>query len=416
MPDNFIPITDRDESERLFKLLKTQWRKNAHIYSDKLIGFQGGGHHCQLYWKPDICIWGVFELNIIRNRFWICWGDIHPDDPFSIVVETNPPFEGINKRVSGSFVKDEKGRIFLSHSGRVGGGRKGIGKKAFCEFSNLANWGIIHWPDGKTSQNLILGEIGKESLLNGIKAFVNEVARFKKWAVSQPRTTTLHPQIKETNENRIYKLLSANSSQAMTNEEIKSKLAIKHHSQVFQDTQLLLNKGKISGYKEGKGWLFWCEKVPVSHKAPQVSTGEIPGETSVKIKFSWKDIGNVKLDENENLTFSKPPSIPGVYKLTIISEFKNSIYIGQTENLLRRFQHYRTPGPSQKTNIRLNIIMIEQLKSGSKITISIISNNASLNRDGINSHANFSKRNERILFEHGALVALKNTTLEVLNK
>ena len=39
------------------------------------------------------------------------------------------------------------------------------------------------------------------------------------------------------------------------------------------------------------------------------------------------------------------------------------LYIGETDSLNRRFQQYRTPGPTQTTNIRLNLLMRKIIKS-----------------------------------------------------
>src|SRR2546426_6326116 len=42
------------------------------------------------------------------------------------------PKEGINRRCAGLFVRDDDdGAIYFTHSGKVGGGREGVGKSAF---------------------------------------------------------------------------------------------------------------------------------------------------------------------------------------------------------------------------------------------------------------------------------------------
>ena len=54
-----------------------------------------------------------------------------------ISVEINSPIEGCNRRVAGYFAKNlYNGTIYLMHSGRIGGGAKGVGKDGFLAWSN----------------------------------------------------------------------------------------------------------------------------------------------------------------------------------------------------------------------------------------------------------------------------------------
>lgn len=185
MTDVFHPVTDRDQSLQLFETLRGQWAQGASVFRDRHVGFRGGGHVCTLYWRPEERVWGLFETPASLNRFWICWGTEHPDGAFNITVETNPPLEGYDRRCSGAFLRDNLSNLQLGHSGRVGGGRKGIGKKAFREYTDLENWALVKWPDGKETGLHLLGQIGGGGLIPGIAAFVHEVARFKVWATGR---------------------------------------------------------------------------------------------------------------------------------------------------------------------------------------------------------------------------------------
>ena len=178
------PVTDGNESMALFEALRAQASAGAAAFPNRHVGYRGGGHDCVVYWRSHERIWGDFENFPYYKRFWICWGVQHPSVSCVITVETNPPVEGFDRRCSGAFLKDDKGEIYLGHSGRVGGGRKGIGKKAFRAYTQHRDWAAVQWPDGKLSDYLLLSRIGAEDLTPRIASFVHEVARFKDWAVN----------------------------------------------------------------------------------------------------------------------------------------------------------------------------------------------------------------------------------------
>jgi len=62
----------------------------------------------------------------------------------------------------------------------------------------------------------------------------------------------------------------------------------------------------------------------------------------------------------ENVDFENYPKIPRsklripvIYSWRVLRDNREiEIYIGETEDVGRRFYHYLKPGPSQKTNIR----------------------------------------------------------------
>ena len=103
----------------------------------------------------------------------------------SITVEINPAKSGIDRRCAGAFLRDDSGDILLAHNGRVGGGRPGIGMKAFRDFCSSKSWKEVRYPGGKWFSMWVLGRIGDEDVEMNIGDFVDEVARFKEWATSQ---------------------------------------------------------------------------------------------------------------------------------------------------------------------------------------------------------------------------------------
>ena len=83
-------------------------------------------------------------------------------------------------------------------------------------------------------------------------------------------------------------------------------------------------------------------------------TGYISKEKKLSISYKWSSIGCVAIDHKERLKFPPINEQAGIYKIEIIASTNLFEYIGETDNFKRRLQHYRTPGATQSTNIRIN--------------------------------------------------------------
>lgn len=79
-----------------------------------------------------------FDSKDIANPRRLNWfGLFSPEGVLQISVEVNAVYEGRNDRVAGFFARDsDTRRIYLLHTGRVGGGTNGVGKSAFLAWSN----------------------------------------------------------------------------------------------------------------------------------------------------------------------------------------------------------------------------------------------------------------------------------------
>lgn len=118
---------------------------------------------------------------------------------------------------------------------------------------------------------------------------------------------------------------------------------------------------------------------------------------NVTVSFNLSGIGKV-LQQDGKLHFPKAPQEPGIYQFAI----GNKIYVGETDQLQRRFQHYRTPGPSQPTNIRINLSILAALQEGIEVVVSTIGQ-ARINVDGVDSPLDLSRKSGRLLVESAVL-------------
>ena len=142
------------------------------------LGHQGGGIAATVHWRSDLDLWMAFE--VVKTRYWSAFGIGNPFESGSksIVVEINSPFEGVDRRIGGVFMQDNNGRIYLGHRGSVGGGRLGIGKRAFM--ASMEPEMLTDIQDGdRVSEVLTIGALNAPNLPECVEAFVRQVELFK---------------------------------------------------------------------------------------------------------------------------------------------------------------------------------------------------------------------------------------------
>ena len=128
----------------------------------------------------------VFKKNIIK-RYWNGFGVFVPNaSRQEITVEINVPIKSNTAQVAGFFARDDDtAEIFLMHSGKVGGGRKGIGKSAFLDHSGAT---LVEVSLGKDRyrKGVQIGKVNASDLASRIWRYVKQVQQFKDYA--RPRS------------------------------------------------------------------------------------------------------------------------------------------------------------------------------------------------------------------------------------
>ena len=138
---------------------------------------------------------------------------------------------------------------------------------------------------------------------------------------------------------------------------------------------------------------------------------------SCALSIKWTPFGLATLDANGKVKFPKLPGKAGLYQFRIQGPKGDfGRYVGETDNLQRRFAHYRNPRPTQATNLRINALVKEVLSTGGTIEIAVVVNDASITRDGQKEMADLTEKNIRRLFENFVLVADRAYDIFDLNK
>lgn len=177
----FTPLTDKAEIAAAFGRFVDRLTGGVAPIR-KGMGWRGGWSEFDVYWHPAEHVWCVLEPEFAETRYWCCFG---PDDPtgpsdLSIGCEINFAYEGINRRVAGAFLRDAEGRVYIAHSGKVGGGHEGVGKVAFLKYIDSPVRVAVAWPDGQTTEMLIIGMLDADGFVGNVATFVSEVASFKR--------------------------------------------------------------------------------------------------------------------------------------------------------------------------------------------------------------------------------------------
>lgn len=179
---SLTPITNSKEIREAFVVVSTNLKKGTKPFKKQQVGWPGGSGKYTVYWRSKERIWSMLEPRQIENRYRVSFGTEQPPQPksLSITCEMNPPFRKYNRRIAGAFLKDDVGVIYLAHSGKVGGGRKGIGKSAFQKYWRGENVETVEWPDARKTEMIVIGRIDGARLPSQIAHFVFEVEQFKK--------------------------------------------------------------------------------------------------------------------------------------------------------------------------------------------------------------------------------------------
>ena len=132
------------------------------------------------------------------------------------------------------------------------------------------------------------------------------------------------------------------------------------------------------------------------------------------VRLTFVPAGQVVLDESGRPRFPALPTQPAAYRLTFTGVGPDRVYMGETDNTRRRGQNYRTPGPSQRTSLRINALLRDHLAAGGTAALAIAST-AEVIRDGLGARLDLAGKAGRVLAEHAALAAATLDGEEVLN-
>jgi hypothetical protein len=136
----------------------------------------------------------------------------------------------------------------------------------------------------------------------------------------------------------------------------------------------------------------------------------------LSLEMQWYQLGALACSEDGVLQIPAAPACPGLYRIRLIGDEGTRHYIGEAADLRRRLAHYRNPGPTQATNLRLNKLLREHLNGGGQAVLDISTGEIALLIGDAPVQANLHDKVTRRLLEHAALVAEGGAAVESLNR
>lgn len=179
------------EDQPVIKKYIRQFVKRFKPFIDEEIkvklGHQGASFPAKVLWSKKLGIW-KFSRCIKEARYWNAFGVGKPQEAsvLSITVEINFPWAGIDRKTGGAFARDAWGNVFVIHRGKIGGGKKGVGKSLF-EHNYRGVWSFME--DGNSvSQVAIIGALNSERFARQAAQFVKKIEKLKSTAAISAQT------------------------------------------------------------------------------------------------------------------------------------------------------------------------------------------------------------------------------------
>jgi hypothetical protein len=148
------------------------------------LGHPGASVRAKVAWSKRLGIWS-FSRKIADHRYWHAFGVGRPEGGARIPItcEINFPLCGIDRRTGGAFAEDGSGQVFVVHRGKLGGGRKGVGKGLF-ENHYRGVWEVMD-DGGEESSIAVIGVLNSPRFARQIAQFVRKIARIKETAAAR---------------------------------------------------------------------------------------------------------------------------------------------------------------------------------------------------------------------------------------
>jgi hypothetical protein len=151
------------------------------------LGHQGAGFPAKVLWSKSLGIW-KFSRVIKEVRYWNAFGIGKPgtSSVLSIASEINFPWAQIDRKTGGAFAEDAWGNVFVIHRGKIGGGKKGVGKSLF-EHNYRGIWSFME--DGDSiSQVAVIGDLKSSRFALQAAQFVKKIEIMKSTAAPSTQT------------------------------------------------------------------------------------------------------------------------------------------------------------------------------------------------------------------------------------
>lgn len=171
-------ITDQTDIKKYTRLFVKKFKPYIDETVKVKLGHQGASLPAKVLWSKKLGIW-LFSHAINEVRYWNAFGLGKPKEAgiLSTTAAINFPWQGIDRKTGGAFARDARGNIFVIHRGKIGGGKKGVGKSLF-EHNYRGVWSFMEDGDAIT-QVAVIGSLNSGRFAVQVALFVKKVEKMK---------------------------------------------------------------------------------------------------------------------------------------------------------------------------------------------------------------------------------------------
>ena len=186
------------DDEKLIRKYAKLFARSFKPFTDETIrvklGHQGASFPAKVSWSKRLGVWS-FSKSVARIRYANSFGTGKPQEGSSlpITTEMNFPWSGIDRKTGAAFARDAWDNIYVIHRGKIGGGKKGIGKSLFEENYR----GVWSWmEDGDTPALVaVIGALQSPRFALQAAQFVRKIDRLKSTVSSSLQTSLNFPDL-----------------------------------------------------------------------------------------------------------------------------------------------------------------------------------------------------------------------------
>jgi len=131
-----------------------------------------------------------------------------------------------------------------------------------------------------------------------------------------------------------------------------------------------------------------------------------------QVCYAWLNASKVEV-ENGPLSMPALGPEPGIYRFELrdASGEVQSYYVGESDNLFKRMNGYRSPGPTQSTNLRMNLRFVSVLEEGGSVGVNVV-----LEATLDDTPLDLAYKPARLIVENTELVRLKLAGATIENR
>jgi len=182
-----------DDGQTVQKCRQQFVRKLRSCADEKIpvkLGHIGASSASKILWSEHLGIWMAFgegENRHFNHAFGT--GKPLPGNVLSATCEINFPAFGIDRRIGGAFARDRKGQIYVVHRGKIGGGRRGVGKSLF-DAHYRGVWALME--DGEMETVVaVIGALKSTRFPRQLAHFIHKIDQIKSLAGTPSPQTVL---------------------------------------------------------------------------------------------------------------------------------------------------------------------------------------------------------------------------------